>query len=79
VVKATLDACFAPDLRDRLIGDKPYDSDALDAGLAAERGIEMIVPRRQITQDRRPLRRCRRRWGGGRPARIARGETQSHV
>jgi transposase len=49
----------------RLIGDKAYDSDPLDAELAAM-GIEMISPhhprRRRKTQDGRPLRRYRRRW-----------------
>ena len=50
----------------RLIGDKAYDSDPLDAELAA-RGIEMIAPHRAnrkqaATQDGRPLRRYRRRW-----------------
>ena len=48
-----------------MIGDRAYDSDALDAELA-QRGIEMIAPhrpnRKQKTQDRRPLRRYRRRW-----------------
>src|SRR6478672_1708649 len=51
----------------RLIGDKGYDSDALDQTLA-ELGIEMISPHRSnrrpenLTQDGRPLRRYRRRW-----------------
>jgi len=51
----------------RLIGDKAYDSDPLDA-LLAELGIEMIAPHRQNrlpenqTQDGRPLRRYRHRW-----------------
>jgi len=51
----------------RVIGDKAYDSDALDEALAAE-GIEMIAPHRSnrrpenITQDGRPLRRYARRW-----------------
>ncbi len=50
----------------RLIGDKAFDSDALDAQLA-ELGVEMIAPHRSnrtktITQDGRPLRRYRRRW-----------------
>ena len=50
----------------RLIGDKAFDSDALDAQLA-ELGVEMIAPHRSnrtktVTQDRRPLRRYRRRW-----------------
>ena len=51
----------------RVIGDKAYDSDKLDAELA-ERGIEMIAPHRanrkpeNVTQDRRPLQRYARRW-----------------
>jgi len=52
-------------LPERLIGDRAYDSDRLDAELAAD-GIEMIAPhnptRRTKTQDGRPLRRYRRRW-----------------
>jgi len=31
---------------ERLIGDKAYDSDALDQTLAEEYGIEMISPNR---------------------------------
>jgi len=66
LVEATLDACFAPELPARLIGDRAYDSDALDTRLATERGIELIAPhratRRRVTQDGRPLRRYRRRW-----------------
>jgi hypothetical protein len=62
LVDATLDACFLPTLPTRLIGDKVYDSDELDARLRAERGIELIAPhrrtRRRRTQDGRPLR-CR--------------------
>ena len=49
-----------------MIGDKAFDSDALDAQLA-DLGVEMIAPHRSnrtktITQDGRPLRRYRRRW-----------------
>ena len=48
-----------------LIGDKAYDSDPLDAELAAM-GIEMVSPhhprRRRKTQDGRKLRRYKRRW-----------------
>ena len=67
LVDATLNACFAPDLPDRLIGDRAYDSDPLDAKLLAERKIALIAPhrtnrRRPATQDGRPLRRYRRRW-----------------
>jgi transposase len=51
----------------RIIADKAYDSDPLDAALAKE-GIEMISPHRSNrrpenkTQDGRPLRRYARRW-----------------
>ena len=51
---------------DRLIGDKAYDSDPLDAELA-EQGVELIAPHRRNrkkpkTQDGRKLRRYKRRW-----------------
>jgi transposase len=66
LVPATLDARFLADLPPRLIGDRGYDSDALDAQLMADYGIEMIAAhrkgRRRATQDGRPLRRRRRRW-----------------
>lgn len=51
----------------RIIGDKAYDSDALDEDLDDER-MELIAPHRKsrkpenATQDGRPLRRYRRRW-----------------
>ncbi len=64
LVAATLDARFVPDVPTRLIGDKAYDSDRLDAELAAA-DIELIAPNRgnrAPTQDGRPLRRYRRRW-----------------
>ena len=64
LVAATLDARFVPDVPTRLIGDKAYDSDRLDAELAAAH-IELIAPNRHgrsRTQDGRPLRRYRRRW-----------------
>jgi transposase len=64
-VEAVLAGCFLDQLPKRLIGDKAYDSDALDAEMRAY-GIEMISPnrsnRKQKTQDGRPLRRYRRRW-----------------
>lgn len=49
-----------------LIGDRAYDSDALDEDLRHE-GINMIAPHRSNrvkapTQDRRKLRRYARRW-----------------
>jgi transposase len=66
LVAATLDSRFVAALPVRLIGDRAYDADPLDDGLAAL-GIEMIAPHRRgrtrpKTQDGRPLRRYRRRW-----------------
>ena len=51
---------------ERLIGDKAYDSDPLDAELK-EQGVELIAPhkanrKKAPTQDGRPLRRYKRRW-----------------
>jgi len=50
---------------EKLIGDRAYDSDKLDAELAA-RGTELMAPhrrnRKHATQDGRKLRRYRRRW-----------------
>lgn len=61
----TLKARFLKALPVRLIGDKAYDSNKLDAELAAM-GVEMIAPnhttRKLQTQDGRQLRRYRRRW-----------------
>ena len=64
LVEHTLKQQFLQESPERLIGDKAYDSDGLDARLAA-RGIELIAPNRANrgkTQDGRPLRRYRRRW-----------------
>ncbi|AFZ65937.1 transposase family protein [Deinococcus peraridilitoris DSM 19664] len=46
LVHDTLDASFGLDFPARLIGDKAYDSDPLDAQLA-EVGVEMIAPNRR--------------------------------
>ena len=65
LVPATLDARFLRELPPRLIGDRGYDSDLLDAQLRTQYGIEMIAANkrgRRRTQDRRALRRARRRW-----------------
>jgi transposase len=65
LVLSTLEARFIPELPERLIGDKAYDSDPLAAQLA-EGDVELIAPNRSHrkvkTQDGRPLRRYRRRW-----------------
>ena len=65
LVGETLLQSFIVQQPERLIGDKAYDSDPLDAELA-ERGIELIAPHRAnrkkaATQDGRKLRRYRRR------------------
>jgi transposase len=66
LVEPTLQERFVPDVPERLIGDKAYDSDRLDERLQSHYGVELIAPnkinRRVPTQDGRPLRRYRRRW-----------------
>jgi transposase len=66
LVEETIDAGFLHVAPDRLIGDKAYESDALDQRLWKERHIELIAPhrsnRKTKTQDGRPLRRYVRRW-----------------
>ena len=65
LVISTLEARFIPQLPERLIGDKAYDSDPLAEQLA-EGNVELIAPNRRNrkikTQDGRPLRRYKRRW-----------------
>jgi transposase len=64
LVEPTLKRRFLRRRSTRLIGDKGYDSDRLDARLARQ-GIELIAPNRANrgrTQDGRPLRRYGRRW-----------------
>jgi transposase len=66
LVKQTLESRFTKEKPVRLIGDRAYDSDLLDAAMA-ERGIEMIAPHRRRrkkpkTQDGRKLRHYKRRW-----------------
>lgn len=66
LVETTLEERFVEELPERLIGDKAYDSDALDKRLK-EKGIELIAPHRagrkkEGTQDGRKLRPYKRRW-----------------
>jgi len=65
LVLDTLKARFVDELPQRLIGDKAYDSDPLDAELAKQ-GVDMIAPNLSTrivqSQDRRKLTRYRRRW-----------------
>ena len=65
LVEQTLEERIVPDVPERLIGDKAYDSDGLDKKLMENFGTEMIAPnraKRKQTQDGRPLRRYVRRW-----------------
>jgi transposase len=65
LVTSTLLQMVIPDAPQNLIGDNAYDSDRLDQELIRY-GIQVIAPhrsnRRKKTQDRRRLRRYRRRW-----------------
>lgn len=67
LVQQLFDFMLASQLPQRVIGDKAYDSDALDQELARQ-GVELIAPHRRgrkpenVTQDGRPLRRYKRRW-----------------
>jgi transposase len=68
LVAQTLEQRFVSEVPQRLIGDKAYDSDALDKQVLEQFGAEMIAPHRQgrrsdrVTQDGRALRRFKRRW-----------------
>ena len=64
--RGVLAGSFLSERPERLIGDRAYDSDPLDAELA-EGGIDMIAPHRRNrkkakTQDGRKLRPYKRRW-----------------
>ena len=66
LVRQALASRFTRDLPVRLIADKAYDSDPLDAELAAL-NVELIAPHKRSrvkprAQDGRKLRRYRRRW-----------------
>jgi transposase len=65
LVQRLFDFMLTEEKPPRLIGDKAYDSDALDEELA-DQGVEMIAPhrsnRKNPTQDGRTLRRYKRRW-----------------
>jgi hypothetical protein len=65
LVEATLAASCLDEQPERLIGDRAYDSDPLDAELA-KKDIELIAPQRRNrkkakTQDGRKLRRYKKR------------------
>jgi transposase len=68
LVSQTLEQRFIAEVPRCLVGDKAYDSDALDDVVLNQFGTEMIAPHREgrrtdrITQDGRALRRFKRRW-----------------
>jgi transposase len=68
LTERTLDAAFVAKLPPRLIGDRAWDSGALQQRLWTERRIDLIAPKRvgkwtsKRKQDRRKLRRYKRRW-----------------
>ena len=66
LVEDILQKRFISEKPERLIGDRAYDSDPLDARLQ-EQGIQMIAPhksnrKKPATQDGRTLRRYKKRW-----------------
>lgn len=67
LVQGLFEFMLTLDAPERIIGDKAYDSDALDDELDDE-CIEMIAPNRKnrtpesVTQEGRSLRRYKRRW-----------------
>ena len=67
LVEATLERRFLRETPERLIGDRAYDSDPLDARMLERFGLQLDAPHtsmrcRKATQDGRVLRRYRRRW-----------------
>ena len=67
LVEPTLQRRFLGETPERLIGDRAYDSDPLDAQIRERFGVELVAPHnstrsRKATQDGRVLRRYRRRW-----------------
>lgn len=67
LVETTLAQRFTAKTPELLIGDRAFDSDPLDAKLLKEQGIGLVAPHKgnrvkAATQDRRQLRRYKRRW-----------------
>jgi transposase len=67
LVGETIESRHCDEMPARLIGDRAYDSDTLDAELEERLQVQLIAPhrrgrRRQRTPDGRALRRYRRRW-----------------
>jgi transposase len=67
LVAVTLEHRFLAETPTRMIGDRAYDSDPLDAEIRQRFGVQLVAPHnstrsRKATQDGRVLRRYRRRW-----------------
>lgn len=67
LVEPTIERRFLAETPERLIGDRAYDSDPLDARVCQRFGVQLIAPHKSVrcqkaTQDGRVLRRYRRRW-----------------
>lgn len=67
LVESALVERFVDERPERIIGDKAYDSDPLDERLRETFAVELIAPhkrnrKRCQTQDKRKLRRYKRRW-----------------
>jgi transposase len=66
LVEPTIERRFLSEAPQRLIGDRAYDSDPLDARIQERFGVQLVAPHnsrrnRPATQDGRVLRRYRRR------------------
>jgi transposase len=67
LVGPTIEQRFLAETPERLIGDRAYDSDPLDAQIRERFGVQLVAPHNSTrskapTQDGRVLRRYRRRW-----------------
>jgi transposase len=68
LTERTRDAAFVAKLPPRLICDRAWDAGNLQQRLLVERKIDLIAPKKggdrpsKRKQDRRKLRRCKRRW-----------------
>ena len=65
LVEKTIETLTVSEKPGCLIGDKAWDSDLMDKRLEEKYGIKLIAPNcrnRQKSQDRRSLRKYKRRW-----------------
>jgi transposase len=67
LVAPTIEQRFLAETPKCLIGDRAYDRDPLDVQIRERFGVQLVAPHKWTrsqapTQDRRVLRRYRRRW-----------------